>query len=272
MAALDPKANTISFCVDTLVVRERRKLGVPRADEGGYYEMPLAALGIPTRNRTYYDINAFVSQITSSDTGINKMLTDGNLYGEYGHPDVMLLNHEQMLSRLLQIDEKNVSHHIKGIATGDKLEEGGKLVIGKVKPTGPYGKHLQDNINDPCMNTAFSLRSIAASHDAGNLIHREIKKLVTFDAVNAGGYAEASKRFSPSTESFEIKQLDNGMLQLTEAALECMTNTEINEIIGSRHVMVGKQRMTIINGQRTFIDENGNKKSISHELMRLWRN
>ena len=265
--ALD-KVDNISFVVETLFVRDRRKLGIARPDGDGYYDMPLAVLGTETRNGTYYEVSDFVDQITGAESYVNKLVTDGNLYGEYGHPAVALLNHDQQISRLLTIDEKSVSHHIRQIATGETLESGGKIIIGKVKPFGPYGGSLQENLDNPNMNTAFSLRSIAISRDDGRLIRRNIKKLVTFDAVAVGGYAEASKRYSPSTESLSISMTpSSNVIKISEAAMECFTNTEINEIFGSREVMIGKQRLTYLDRTKTFIDNSGRHTSVYQALV-----
>ncbi len=270
MAALE-KTSTLSFLVETLMVRDSRSLGIARPDGDGYYDMPMAVFGIPTRNRTYYEVSDFVDQIVGKESYVNKLLTDGNLYGEYGHPDVTGLTQDQIISRLLMIDEKQHSHHIKQLATGDELETGGKILNGKVKPFGPYGKYLQDNLDNPAMNTAFSLRSIAASRNEGDIIRRNIKKLVTFDAVGVGGYAEASKRYSSATESFNIEMLPNSTIQISEAAMECFTDTELNEIFGAKQVMIGTRRMTYVAGSKTFVNNEGRHMSIYHELVKRQR-
>ena len=268
--------DTISFCLDTLIVRNGKKLGISRPDQDGYHTMPIAVLGVDSRNGTYYEISNFVDQMTSKDSRFNILLTDGNLYGEYGHPNLIGLSPEAQLQRLLHIDEKQVSHHFKSVATGAVLENGGKLINGVVKPFGPYGNSLKDNLENPFMNTAFSLRSIAGARQDGNISRRSVKKLVTFDAVTAGGYEAAAKRYSPSTEDLHSTESvtidicnDNKLIRISEASMECFTDSELNDIFGAKNVMVGNKRLTFINGTKTFIDTDGNHRSIYQEMMSI---
>lgn len=264
----DPKA--ISIVVETLYIREGRELKKARPDENGYYTMPLAVLGIPTRNKTYYDINSIVTQL-NTDTYIRQMIQDGTLYGEYGHPDLSGLDNHQAMSRLVRVDEKMVSHHIKEVKTGELLESGGRILYGKIKPFGPYKDSLQDNLDNPCMNTAFSLRSIASEKPMNGLLYREIKKLITFDAVLAGGYAEASKRFSPATESMRIIAANDDHIYLAKAACECFTNSELNDIFGTKTVEIHSQTITVVPGGRSLITKSGDVRSTYHDMMQLLR-
>jgi hypothetical protein len=266
MAALQ-RVDNISFVVDVLHVRAGKKLGAIRPDEDGYYQIPLAVLGTATDNRTYYEVEDFVQQLTSPQSAINMRLTDGKLYGEYGHPKIAMLDEKLVLPRLFDIDEPSVSHHIKKIWTGEVLESGGRIIYGLVKPTGPYGESLRANLDDPCMNTSFSLRSIAASRQEGQLTRRRIKHLVTFDYVTAGGYNEASKRFSPGVESLvDIALVDNNF-RVTESAMECLSHTELNEIFGAKHVMLGSTRTTFVDKQQALQDADGRLHSVFTSLI-----
>jgi hypothetical protein len=260
----------ISFSVDVLTVRNGRKLGRVRPDQDGYYEMPIAVLGTVTDNRTYYEVEDFVGQLTSPESYINRVLTDGKLYGEYGHPMIMLLPESQQLPRLMIVDEKTVSHHIRKIRTGEKLESGGRILYGQIKPHGPYGAQLQDSLNDPCLNTSFSLRSIAASRQEGNVTRRKMKMLVTFDCVLAGGYNEASKRYAPSVET-AAPPIDITLDRLPKpsvmAAMETLTDTELNEIFGAKVVTIGTTRTTYSAKDGTLRDESGQLRSIYTSLL-----
>lgn len=259
----------ISFVVDVLAVRNGRKLGAIRPDEDGYYTVPLAVLGTPTDNRTYYEVEDFVSQLTSKESFINKCLSDGKLFGEYGHPMIRSLAEDQQLPRLMVIDEKNVSHQIGKIWTGEILDNGGRILYGHIKPTGPYGEDLQSSLDDPCINTSFSLRSIAHSRDVNGLIRRRIKHLVTFDFVNAGGYAEASKRYSPGVESLLEIDLMGGRPCVTESAMEHLSETEINEIFGAKIVTIGQRRVTFRTDKDAFQDATGRLRSVYMDLVGL---
>lgn len=256
----------ISFCIDTLLIKNGRKLGRIRPDENGYYEMPLAVLGTVTDNRTYYEVEDFVSQLTTPTSFINKCLANAKLFGEYGHPMIVLLPDDKVLPRLMVIDEKSVSHHIKQIRTGDKLESGGRILYGLIKPHGPYGENLQSSLDDPCLNTSFSLRSIAQSRQEGNITRRRIKHLVTFDYVNAGGYDEASKRYAPSVESIDI--MSNSIsIPVTTAAMETLNNTELNEIFGAKTITIGSTSRTFVDKDTALRGSDGKFHSIYTSLL-----
>jgi hypothetical protein len=267
MAALQ-NVDRISFCVDTLIVKNGRKLGRIRPDESGYYKMPIAVLGTVTDNFTYYEVEDFVAQLTSPTSFINRVLVDGKCYGEYGHPMIRLLPENQQIPRLMVIDEKCQSHHIKAVTTGEKLESGGRLLYGLLKPAGPYGEYLQASLDDPCQNTSFSLRSIAQSRNENGITRRKIKQLVTFDYVCAGGYNEASKRYTPGVESIAIELTPQSVdLAVITTAMESLSNTEINELFGAKVVTIGTQRTTFVNKEAALRDANGCLRSVYTSLL-----
>lgn len=267
MSQVLQNVDKISFVCDVLAVRNGRKLGAVRPDDDGYYTIPLAVLGTPTDNRTYYEVDDFVDQLTSPASSINMRLTDGKLYGEYGHPRISLLPEKEQLPRLFDIHEPSVSHHIKKIWSGEKLESGGRIIYGLIKPSGPYAEPLRNNLDDSCMNTSFSLRSIAKSRQEGNLLRRNIKHLITFDYVTAGGYNEASKRFSPGIESLIDIDLVDHNFQVTESAMECLTKHELNDIFGAKQVIIGGTKTTFIDKQSALKDEGGKLYSVFTKLL-----
>lgn len=269
MAALE-NVDRISFTVETLMVREGKKLGLPRPDKDGYFcDFPMAALGVATRNDTYYEVPEFVNQITSKDTYVNKMLVDGTLYGEYDHPDVVGLPLEMQLNRLAVVRPDRISHHFKKISTGPKLEGGGVLLVADIKPSGVMGAHLKANLEEPLMNTAFSLRSITQDKVVGTLRRRKMRKLVTFDAVAAGGYEQASKRFA-ATEGLEVAfNPAHAQAVFTEVALESFTNSELNDIFGTKNLAIHRREVTLLKGTGLLSagGERG-RMSLYHELVK----
>ena len=256
---------SVSFVAEVMIVQGGRKLGLIVPDADGYYQMPLGVLGVPTRNRTYYDVTDFVEQVSGKESFVRKMIEGGQLFGEYGHPDTSLLNNDQTIARLLHIEEKLQSHHFKKIWSGEKLAEGGTLIYGLVKPTGPYGQYLRDSLNEPLINTAFSLRGITSSIQKNGLIWRNLKRLVTFDFVGAGGYEQASKRFSPCVE--RVISFPDGEV-LTDVALERLSNHELNDIFGTKKITLLQKTMTYLPNRRSAITEDGELVSVLHELMK----
>lgn len=252
MAAVQ-NVDNIQFRVETLVVHNGHKLGRLRPDENGYYaHVPMAVLGIQTRNNTYYDVPAFVAQINNPSSMFSQRLAGGQLYGEWGHPNIIGLGDMEAMARLSDIREENYSHFFRGVNTGQKLEGGGLILEATIKPHGPFKQSLLDNLDDPCMNTAFSLRAITRAEQRGGVSFRTMRKLVTFDAVGAGGYFQASKAFSPATENFDmfdVSLIDVDTATLSQVALENFTDTELNDIFKSNHIQRHSQVVTVVKNQ-----------------------
>lgn len=269
--ALERNFDNISFVIETLVVRDGRKLGRMRPDEDGYYrDFPIAVIGGVSRNKTFYEAPAFLDQLTSEQSFINQMLRDGTLYGELGHPNMEGLNHQQQLNRLMQIDEERTSHHFRKIRSGEKLKTGGTMILADVKPTGAKGNIVAENMAEPYMNTAFSLRSITQQQNRNGIMHRTMRKLVTFDYVLAGGYEEASKRFVTGNEGLTVKlNPANDIALLEEVSLENFTMQELSDIFGTKQVMLHKRNVTLIKGSGLFSNQGEETaRSLYHELIK----
>lgn len=267
-----PLQNTTDrqFRVETLVVRDGRRLGRARANRDGYYEnLPVAVLGITTRNRTYYDIPSFKKQFTDPTSMLNQRLAGGQLYGEWGHPNIIGMREDLAIARLSDIQESNWSHHFSSIGTSNELSNGGMLVTANVCPTGPAGKSLKENLEAPLMNTAFSLRGITDAETRNGVSYRTMRRLITFDAVGAGGYFEASKLFSPGSASleglggFDIRLVNVNRAIFTQTALENFSDSELNDYFGTSDVSVVKTVVTV-----TSPKERGSFKGLSESKLR----
>lgn len=264
----------VQFVVEALEVRDGRQLKAAKPDEDGYFcKFPIAVLGIPSRNRTFYDVQSVVDQITDPTSPINMTLVDSNLFGEWGHP--YMDPKKPDLQRLLTIMEEKQSHHIRKIYTGEHLDNGGIIVYADIKPTGPYKEHLLEQMLDPNINNSFSLRSICSERvdRANKMIYRTVQRLVTFDYVGAGGYAEASKRFIGGNEGFCLNESvdlypDDFIDQDTGGyAVESITDKDLLKIFGAKEMVVHRKTVgLVVPGNRTFRDLNGNKRSVFHQL------
>lgn len=234
----------LQFRVEALSVQDGRRYHAIKPDANGYYHnVPITALGITSRNRTYYDVDSFVRQMRDPACTFNELLVTRQLYGEYGHPNVIGMPKEDQFARLLKVQEDRYSHHFSALNTGATLEGGGVILEASVKPHGVFGSYLKESLDDPSINTAFSLRAITEARNVDGVSYRTMKKLVTFDYVGAGGFREASKvftTFDASQENYDNYdvQLDDvtGMATFTQVALENFTDTELNEIFGAKTI------------------------------------
>lgn len=264
-----PNVDKIYFSVDTLEISHGKKLKGLRPDEDGYYDVPVAVIGGISRNETYYEPESLVNPIVDNGNVFNKMLREGNLFGEWGHPA-----EDSPVERMLKIDENKHSHHFSKLYTGNKLDNGCVPVHAKIKPCGPYGKYLEENLMSPSINTAFSLRSIVKARwdEKMKCQRRTILRLVTFDYVGMPGYAEASKRYSPGVESFCNVELtpehfmsDDGVI----TACEGISDKDILNMFGASEITIRSTMCGIhFKGNRSFIGEKGDRHSLTHALLR----
>ena len=270
MAAMVTPKNKVYFAVQVLDNMNGKKLKALRPDENGYYDVCLAMLDATSRNRAYYDVDSLVHEITSADTIFNMMLTQGNLRGEYGHPQA-----NSDLARIEEIREDRVSHHIYKLWTGERMENGVPL-FGKVKPTGPFGHLVEASLLNPKENTTFSLRCLMTQRPdpAQNRMYRTVKRLVTFDYVNMPGYAEASKWYSPATENFMV-EVTPEMIFSPEGCrigLESWSDKDLADLFGISEFQINDLKLGVrLKGSGTYFDNAGNKRSVTHAVLNMKR-
>ena len=262
-----PHANPkVFFDVSVLRQDEGYTLGALRPDNDGYYTVVVGELEEKSRNECYYNSEAILKQVTEKDSIFNLALTEGSLTGEWQHPPITA-----DISRIETIDATYESHHIRRVYT--KEDNGRLFIVAELKPYGPYGKYLEDSLQNPHQNTAFSLRSLMKStwDKVKNCEVRYIVRLVTFDHVNTPGYKRASKRYAPATESLYKKELsleDFLTPNNTGLAFESFSDKELMELfeVSEREYHQTKSGLYVKNTS-TYFDEKGRKKSIIHSAL-----
>jgi len=231
----------LSFRVETLFSNNRVGRVRPN-DQGIYCGLPMMVLGLETQQKTYYDPESVVEQITNPESRFNKVFKQQKLFGEYGHPTFYGLNNDEVIQRLVTVDENRTSHLFTGIYTDRPSPDGTTVVRADIKPSGPMGSFLKESLDDPVMNTAFSLRAYVSTDMKPNgLKYRRVRQLTTFDTVGASGYANTDKANAIALESFagdeyneyEFSILEDGNLMIDQVALERYENTDLNEIFGT---------------------------------------
>lgn len=253
----------LSFRVDTMFVGNGNRVGVIRPNELGIYcGLPLMVLNETTQQNTYYDPKSMIDQITNPNTTFNKIMSDGKKMGEWGHPTFFGLNKDETIQRLVTVDERNTSHLFTSLYTDAPGPSGTVVVRGDVKPTGPMGAVFKESLEDPVVNTSFSLRAYVTTDTRPNgLKYRTVRQLCTWDVVGASGYKTTDKAHALGLESFsgdtyeeyEIQVIDNGMLMIDQIALESYSDTELNEIFGVRKVSQLVQSRTFVKPDRELM-------------------
>ena len=246
-------------------------------DENGCYPAVLGCVGAPTRAGVIYEANSLIKAMNDPTSRFNICLREGNLFGEWGHPDVYSGN-DQDIKRLLKIDESKMSHLFTKIWVDDKpvMMHGipAYPIRALVKPCGPYGSYLERSLKDPCINTAFSIRSLCTpgTGENSNYEYRNVQLVVTFDAVGAPGYEIASKRYVSGTESFE--ELDVSRSELDQAikgsaGMESimLTDRDVCRIYNDTKINVCGQRVTLA-GKNSYIDADGKLRDCASIIYR----
>lgn len=247
---------SIQFRVETLFTGKGGRVGRIKPDENGVYKgLPMMVLGEITQNRTYYDPASIMDQITNQDTAFNKTFRSNKLYGEYGHPTFYGMKDDDKLQRLCTVDENNASHVFTGLYTDTPSADGTVVLRADLKPAGPRGAIFKESLDDPIVNTAFSLRAyVNTDFRPDGTKFRTVRKLTTWDTVGASGYATTDKAHAIGLESFsgdnyleyEIDVMNNGHLMISQIALESFTDTDLNEIFGVSTVSQIVQSRTYI--------------------------
>lgn len=215
---------------DNVAKQQSGKSGVAVPDANGYYETVLGAFGIENSSRIFWS-DAKVRNLFTKSSELIERISNGQLYGEWGHPKMTPgMTARDYLVKLLIMHEEQISHHIKKVELHEDFEghNGQRClgVIGWVKPHGPNGHCLEESLRNADINTAFSLRSLAATKV--NSMGRQVKdplKIISWDAVAEGGIACADKYHNPALES---KDYSNNVIQFSETdVISAYQNTDI---------------------------------------------
>lgn len=248
--------------------------------DGVYRKVPIAVIGMPSRNNALYEPTSFVNAITDSRTRFFKNLTEGNLEGEWGHP-IIGTDKKAAVSRTLHIDRAKVSHYFTRVWT-EPVDEGNyTLVFADIVPCGPFGPYLKESFEDSKRNTSFSLRSLTSEPRQlpNGVMSKSIVALVTFDAVDGPGFEAASKRFM-SSEELGLELIDNEELSIpmseilefpdfeTAVGFEAVKCQEILDVFEAESVIIrtDSQVRGIYDEETKTLKTLNGPKSVFHSL------
>lgn len=191
------------------------KKGILKPDEAGYYKVPLGAFNVVNSAGMFYDAPSAVSFFEEGSVLMRK-LRKGVLRGEYNHPKKE--SGQDMagyLARIRTVDPDRVAFHIRNLELdpGAKDEKGNPIVmvIGEIKPCGPYGEYVRKSLDNEHENTHFSLRALTADDVSAGI--KYTRDIVTWDFVEEGGISIAHKYNSPALEHYQAVSLEDYELQ-----------------------------------------------------------
>lgn len=180
------------------------KMGVIKPDSDGYYELVLGGLDVHNSVGAFYPL-APARELFDSSSSLQRRIAAGSLRGEYGHPKRLPgMSDREFLSRIMELREDMLCCHFKEVSivpnVRDKQGQSTVAIIGKVRPSGPYGEALQKSLDNPHENVCFSIRSLTLDEYVGGRLIKTLKNIITWDYVNEPGIAIANKYCAPTLE------------------------------------------------------------------------
>ncbi len=210
-------------------------------DENGYYKIRLGRFNTFNRSGIYYRV-ANLDEVTGPNSIFYKRLTSGYLRSEVSHPERIREIGEklrrdpsnvklrtELVKAVMFLDLENVCAHIKKVefVNTDKREPGFNLPIidvwGWVKPSGPKKQILQEALDNPDENVAFSIRSVTTDSFIGRTIVKDIKVISTWDYVYEPGISGSSKWAGAGIEyslDASIKEIDDKVISEISYGIE----------------------------------------------------
>lgn len=259
--------SNLAFDISSALYTEGGAKALTPDQNGVYKSFPVMCLGKTSRNGKNYDVDSMVFSITDPSSIFYKKLHAGQLMGEYGHPFV---TDEKDLARIAMVEPTRVSHAIHRVYCSKPTEKGYTIVYADIQPFGPYGKFLDDSFKSPHINTAFSLRSLVSQTGTNpdGSINQRVSALITIDAVDAPGYAEASKVYvSDEGLTVNIDNLEQSMSTLARVCgCESIDDQQLLDILQVDKVSINHHVRGILNAHGKYVNTGAGKVSVFHEL------
>lgn len=201
-----PSSNRVVFGCTMLAPG---KAGVVKRDEHGYFlGVPLGAYGAYNSMEFLYDAQSGVAMFAEGSP-LRRQLAKGVLYGEYKHPEQHGMSDIDYMRRIRTVDMDRVSHHIRSVELVASRDERGRpitLVLGDIRPWGPFGQYVEDALSNAAQNSFFSVRSITMDDRLRQI--KYTREIISWDFVGEGGILQANKYNAPALESFTDKEFE----------------------------------------------------------------
>lgn len=176
-------------------------------DASGYYAINLGGLGVFNESGALY-VAETAKDLFKSSSHLMRRISGGKLYNELGHPKREPgMTDDQYLIRILTVYENNACSHLRKIHLEDvqdsSLNNGQAFIriIGEVKPMGQLGMLVEDTFKTADSDACYSIRSITNDRFVGNVRHKHLQEIATWDYVLEPGIRHATKYHTASTES-----------------------------------------------------------------------
>jgi len=185
------------------------KVGKLTPDADGYYTVILGAFDFPNSVGDIYPWKS-AQKLFEASGALMRRIQTGQQRGECGHPKMEPgMTKAQYITRICTIEETRTAFHMKEVWIDKQTVKGPNgrpvvAVMGKVKPSGPMGPALREQLENPSENVAFSVRSLTRDVRIAGQKYKHMTTLVTWDYVNEPGISVATKFSNPSLESIQL--------------------------------------------------------------------
>jgi hypothetical protein len=209
------------------------KSGKMKPNANGEYAVALGALNVFNSTGAFYPLEYSDRQFRESSNFIRNIKA-GTLYSEYKHPDLsMYKTRKERLERYISLDSDRFSNTLSEVTLDDTIAKkiarkdvpkDAVMIIGYIKPHGPYEKYVEDMIANPRQNLCYSIRCLTEDKRVNGVLIKPIRFVITFDLVYHGGIALAKKHMHPSMETIDEYS--------AAEALEILQDIDFNEETG----------------------------------------
>lgn len=213
-------SQTLSFGNTILPKSGKRGILKPMEPGGHYYLLNAGGFNIPNRMGIKYTFNDYVRECMGPDSDLNRRVSEGQVQCELGHPPQYYFEYKNgvivqtaitevfaWIHRLRTVLEPHVCGSIRKIhweITGGPRDPVYNKI--EVRPFGIHKQVMQDSLDDPDMNTAFSIRTVTKPQKLGDMV-REVEYFSTYDMVIEQGMLHACKHRTAGLEDLLTSQL-----------------------------------------------------------------
>ena len=210
----------MSFSLSCTALVGTNKAGTLKPDADGYYQVVLGALDVYNNTGAFYP-EATARQLFQASSSLMRRIASGNLRGEYGHPTPEPgMSMDAFVARVRRIDEDRICMHIRKVWIDYSFKnlKGQPIIaiLGEIRPSGPRGPALKDQLENRFEDVCFSIRSLTHDFNSGGRLTKNFKMIVTWDYVNEPGLAIAHKWNAPGLESHVDVDTKDLTVSLTE--------------------------------------------------------
>jgi len=215
----------------------------------GTYNVVFTAFNLHSTRGDFYMISDTVRNMFSEGSPMLIRVQNKEMKSEDGHPE---MNPTQSLDsfrkRLLTYDDSNVCAVTNSVRlhdipisvpnVGDEIY----VMTANITPSGPRGKSLQQSLDNPSINTAFSIRSFSNNHVRGGVTYKDTYLIFNADWVDRPGIPIAKKSVWSNinlesdehilTDKDKMIMLDNIDKELNSHNMEGHDTTLLRELRG----------------------------------------